>query len=257
MSIAALLPHLPLFERLQALAALHGETLRPAVYVVTGDGGARGQNVLLRPPANEGSFIVHDLSIPAAAADAIVTLNVNGVNYLGQGVRAGAIPCALNAPIVVRGQNQIALRVDAGVADNTDPIRGYFAGFHCSERFAALVRRMGELYAEQLTFGSANGAQEIRVVRETLVDAIVMPTTGQTVTEFWLRLGDKLITPITLTSEPTGAFTPARGLGRGDPDDGLSPRLFCLMRAGDTARFRVTTSGTVVMVLLGRQVYTR
>jgi hypothetical protein len=260
MSIAALLPHLPLFERLQVLARLHGEKLRPAVYAVPGDAGAIGQNVILRPPSNEGDLILHDMTIAGADSSRlpIAKLDVNGVQYFGTGVRLDAIPNALNAPIVVRVGNQAVVALTAG-ASTFGTLVGYFSGFHCSTRFSELVRRSGELFASQRTFTSVSGAQEIQLTRHTLLDAIIMPTTGQTITEMWIRIADKLMTPIAFTSEPTQLFSPDRGMGRSGStavvNPGVSPRCQVEVPAGNTIRMRCTTSGTVVLVALGRQVY--
>jgi hypothetical protein len=261
-TLAPVLPFLPLYERLQTLARIVGENLRPAVYVVNGDGAAQRQVLSLRPPTNEGPLIIHDLRLTESgtAASSKIFLNVNGSEYFSQrGVRLLSLSNALNQPIVVWTDSEATFACEAGSGSYGTQVL-YASGVHCSPRFAELVRRSGELWAEERVFTTAtSGTQEIEVARNTLLEAIVMPTLSQTVTEMWIRVADVLLTPRTFTAEPVGLFSRGRGFGRGPQSAvaglGVTPRINRSLKAGDSIRFRVATSGTVVLTAVGAQVY--
>lgn len=256
-ALKALLPRLPLYERLQVLADAMGEELSPAVYVETGDGGAQRQVVNVTPSPSEGPFVIHDLAFPATgtAAQIALNLNANGMDYTpNAGVRIDALPTAMDAPIVVRAGNKLTAALVAGSGAH-GTIIGYASGVHCSERFARAVRALGELWAEQRTFSTTTPAQQtIQVNRPTELQALLMPTTGQTITDLWIKHNDRWITPRPLGAEPA-LWQPARGFSRGTVSSSNTPRLRRTLKRGDELRFKVTTSGTVVFVALGAQVY--
>lgn len=266
-NIDAMLQKLPLFERLLIMADLAGERLRPVLYSVDGDSGTVRQILALRPPPNEGPLIVYNAAIPgtggtAAANVRKVAIDANGTRYVGQapttrGVIGTGLPSSWNAPIVVNEANQLVATVDAESNALPTPLRGYFAGVHCSERFAIAIRQQGELWADMIDVAAASEAKTLNVQRNTLVelmnpeDVANVPATATSVN---VRIGEVLVTP-----RDMNGFAIHQGIGFSrvpSASSYLSPRCHIAIARGSRITVRSNhTAGTLRVCFVGRQVY--
>ncbi len=254
-SLRDVLQHMPLFERLQALASIMGERIRPAMYVATGDAGAVGQNTAFKPQSNEGPFVIHDIRSPitGTATDSTVYVNLkaNGVTYWND-VRGAAIPTSLNSPIVIEESNQALLKTVARAGAH-GTIRAYASGYHCSERFARTVRGLGEMWADELQFAVNDQAKALRMTHETMLEAIFA---NATITSLAIRAHEVNLMPSGLDNI-TGMFSQVRGFGRGgnlySAVNGLTGRCQLMLPRSSSIIVRTVVTATSYFTFLGRR----
>lgn len=263
MQLNTLLAILPLPERVEALAALMGERLRAAYYSPAGDAGAVAQNVNLDPPSNEGPYVITGMKFPVTGNATLIrwSLNANGTQYVpnrNDGVMLTSFPATLPAPIVVMEAGRAAFRLVAGAGAH-GTIRAYFSGFHCTERFALALREMGELWADQLSFATTDGAKQLPPMeRNTLLDLLALPRTPTDVQlqNFSLRVHDVLVTPRDLLALST-MFSTASGLGRAPKmTDDVSGRISIRIPRGGVISARAPmTAGNLDLTFVGRRTW--